>query len=220
METVINQHGLDIEALKSSRLPLTGGAQIGSCITLGSEERIMIIPYHRFSYHYCYCFCIGPSQAVGVPKDSRVSLAEHDMAKMETFGSNRPPVAPSSATPDYYQGSVAQRSGQSFDQESPSSLDSRSANSLSQDRRDTANWEKQGSQKDGKKAATKRKRGDASSPVEPHVDGPSQLDSRNTVVNARKGKMTKVEPSDGLSVKIGEQTNFNMVSSSGQMDLL
>ncbi|KAI9115171.1 hypothetical protein K1719_014184 [Acacia pycnantha] len=173
METVINQHGLDIEALKSSRLPLTGGAQI------------------------------GPSQAVGVPKDSRVGLAEHDMSKMEPFGSNRPPVAPSSGTPDYYQGSVAQRSGQSFDQESPSSLDSRSANSLSQDRRDTANWEKQGSQKDGKKAATKRKRGDASSPVEPHVDGPSQLDSRNTVVNARKGKMTKVEPSDGLPVKSG-----------------
>lgn len=30
METVINQHGLDIEALKSSRLPLTGGPQIGN----------------------------------------------------------------------------------------------------------------------------------------------------------------------------------------------
>lgn len=30
METVINQHGLDIEALKSSRLPLTGVPQIGN----------------------------------------------------------------------------------------------------------------------------------------------------------------------------------------------
>jgi len=31
METVISQHGLDIEALKSSRLPLTGGGpQIGN----------------------------------------------------------------------------------------------------------------------------------------------------------------------------------------------
>lgn len=29
METVINQHGLDIEALKSSRLPLSGGTQVG-----------------------------------------------------------------------------------------------------------------------------------------------------------------------------------------------
>lgn len=29
METVINQHGIDIEALKSSRLPLTGGPHVG-----------------------------------------------------------------------------------------------------------------------------------------------------------------------------------------------
>jgi hypothetical protein len=30
METVINLHGLDIEALKSSRLPLISGPQIGN----------------------------------------------------------------------------------------------------------------------------------------------------------------------------------------------
>ena len=29
METVINQHGLDVEALNSSRLPLTGGTHMG-----------------------------------------------------------------------------------------------------------------------------------------------------------------------------------------------
>lgn len=29
METVIDQHGLDIEALKLSRLPLTSGNQMG-----------------------------------------------------------------------------------------------------------------------------------------------------------------------------------------------
>lgn len=211
METVINQHGLDIEALKSSRLPLTGGAQIGSYVTMGSKGRIVIIPYHSSHIVFVIVFCIGPSQAVGAPKESRVGLAEHDISKMEPFASNRPPVGPGSGAPEYYQGSVAQRSSQSFDQESPSSLDSRSANSLSQDRRDTANWEKQGSQKDGKKATTKRKRGDTSSPVEPQVDGSSQLDSRNTVVNARKGKMAKGEPSDGLPVKSGEQTNFNTV---------
>lgn len=28
METVVNQHGLDIEALKSSRLPHAGGTQM------------------------------------------------------------------------------------------------------------------------------------------------------------------------------------------------
>lgn len=33
METVINQNGLDMEALKSSRLPLTSGSQIGDSST-------------------------------------------------------------------------------------------------------------------------------------------------------------------------------------------
>ena len=33
METVINQHGLDIEALRASRLPLTGGTQMGDSTT-------------------------------------------------------------------------------------------------------------------------------------------------------------------------------------------
>ncbi|KAK7387852.1 hypothetical protein VNO78_22648 [Psophocarpus tetragonolobus] len=189
METVINQHGLDIEALKSSRLPLTGGPQIGSS-----------------------------SQPVNVTKDPRVGLAENEVSKMDPFSSGRPPVAPSGGGPDYYQGSVAQRSSQSFDQGSPSSLDSRSANSQSQDRRETANWDKQVNQKDGKKATTKRKRGDTSSPVELHVDSPSQLDPRNTGVNPRKGKMTKAESSDGLPVKSGELTNYNMAPNGGQMD--
>ncbi|KAE9602017.1 putative DNA helicase chromatin remodeling SNF2 family [Lupinus albus] len=168
METVINQHGLDIEALKASRIPLTGGPQIGSS-----------------------------SQAVGVAKDSQVVLAENEMSKFDSLASGRPPVAPSGGAPDYYQGSVAQRNSQSFDQGSPSSLDSRSANSQSQDRRDTANWDKQVNPKDCKKATTKRKRGDTSSPVQLH-DLPSQLDPRNTAANARKGKQNKAEPPDGL----------------------
>ena len=33
METVINQHGIDIEALKSSRLPMAGGTQTGDSAT-------------------------------------------------------------------------------------------------------------------------------------------------------------------------------------------
>lgn len=33
METVINQHGIDIEALKSPRLPMAGGTQTGDSAT-------------------------------------------------------------------------------------------------------------------------------------------------------------------------------------------
>ncbi|PNX74946.1 chromatin structure-remodeling complex protein SYD, partial [Trifolium pratense] len=65
VETMINQHGLDIEALQSSRLPLIGGPQIGTS-----------------------------SQAVGGAKDSRAGLAENEAPKMEPFASGRPPIAP------------------------------------------------------------------------------------------------------------------------------
>lgn len=135
-------------------------------------------------------------------------MAENEVSKVDPFASNRPPVGPSSAGHDYYQGSLAHRSSQSFDHESPSSLDSRSANSQSQERQ----------QKDGKKATTKRKRGETSLPMEQHIDNTQQLDTRNAVVNPRKGKMNKVEPHTSLSVKGGERTNFNMVPSSGQME--
>ncbi|KAL1320112.1 uncharacterized protein [Arachis hypogaea] len=188
METVINQHNLDIESLKSSRPPSSGA---------GSSQR-------------------GTSQAVGVATDSRAGLPENVMPKMDSFASGRPPFAPSIGAPDHYQGSAAQRSGQSFDHGSPSSLDSRSANSQSRDRRDTTNLDKQVNQKDGRKATSKRKRGDTLSPAEPHVDIPSHLDQRNTA-NTRKGKMTKAESSDGLPVRSGELTNFNRVPSSSQM---
>lgn len=140
-------------------------------------------------------------------KDSKASLAENEMSKIEPFTSSRPPVVPSGAGHDYYQASGTHRSSQSFDHESPSSLDTRSANSQSQER-----------QKDGKKASTKRKRGDSSISHEPQNENPQQLDSRNSVVNPRKGKMNKVDAPGGFSVKGAEHSNFNMVPSGGQME--
>nr|XP_011462683.1 PREDICTED: chromatin structure-remodeling complex protein SYD isoform X2 [Fragaria vesca subsp. vesca] len=188
METVINQHGLDIEALKSSRIPLSGGAQTGS------------------------------SQATGVAKDSNTGLAETEVSKMDPFSSSRPPIGSLSTGHDYYQGSATHRSSQSFDHESPSSLDSRSANSQSQERRDTENLDKQVTRKDGKKATTKRKRGDTSVPTEAQHDNPQSLDTIDSVVNMRKGKMSKGELPPGFSIKGGENASFNIVPSSGQME--
>lgn len=147
-----------------------------------------------------------------------MGLPENEVSKIDSFASSRPPVGPSSAGHDYFQGPGSHRNSQSFDHESPSSLDSRSANSQSQERRDTANWDKQVNQKDGKKTTTKRKRGDASVPTEPHTDNPQQLDSRNTVVNTRKGKMSKVESSSGFAIKGGEHANFNILQSSSPME--
>ncbi|KAM1066671.1 hypothetical protein ACFX2B_021816 [Malus domestica] len=185
METVINQHGLDIEALKSSRLPMSGGTQTGS------------------------------SHAVGVAKDSKAGLTENEMSNMDTFSSSRPPVGPSSTGNDYYQGSATHRSSQSFDHESPSSLDSRSTNSQSQERRDA---NKQVNRKDGKKPTTKRKREDTSMPMELHPENPKHLDTGNAAVTTRKGKINKAEPLAGFSSKGGENANFNIGPSGGQME--
>ncbi|KAA3480994.1 chromatin structure-remodeling complex protein SYD-like isoform X2 [Gossypium australe] len=173
METVINRHGLDLEALKSSRLP---GSQI----------------VDSTSGQY-----VGSSQAVSVPKDSKAGAAQNEIPKFDPFSSSRPPVGPSIAGHEYYQGAATHRGSQSFDHGSPSSLDTRSANSQSQD--------KQMNQNDSKKGATKRKRGDSSSPLEPNFD-----ESLITVVDPRKGKMNKAETSG--------PANYNMVPSSGQME--
>lgn len=145
-------------------------------------------------------------------------MAEDERSKTDPFGSSRPPVGPSSGGHDFYQAPGTRRSSQSFDHESPSSLDSRSANSQSQERRDTANWDKQVNQKDSKKTTSKRKRGDTSVPMEPYNDNSQQLDSRTTIVNSRKGKMNKIEPSSGFMGKGGEHTNFNILPSSGQVE--
>ncbi|TYI61650.1 hypothetical protein E1A91_D10G188300v1 [Gossypium mustelinum] len=173
METVIKRHGLDLEALKSSRLP---GSQI----------------VDSTSGQY-----VGSSQAVSVPKDSKAGAAQNEIPKFDPFSSSSPPVGPSIAGHEYYQGAATHRGSQSFDHGSPSSLDTRSANSQSQD--------KQMNQNDSKMGAAKRKRGDSSSPLEPNFD-----ESLNAVVDPRKGKMNKAETSG--------PADYNMVPSSGQME--
>ncbi|XAR60396.1 DNA helicase [Bertholletia excelsa] len=191
METVIHQHGLDIEALKSSRLPLTGATQGDSSST-------------QFA---------GSSQAAVISKDSKAGIGENEIANLHA--SSRPPVGPGSAGHDIYQGSVSHLSAKSLDHESPSSFDNRSANSQSQERHDVANWEKS-NQNDSKKGNGKRKRADSSSTTEPHIDNPQQLDAN---INARKGKsVSKVEPPGSVSVKGSEHSQFNMAQGSGQME--
>ncbi|KAA8528106.1 hypothetical protein F0562_035025 [Nyssa sinensis] len=193
METVINQHGLDIEVLKSSRPPLAGGTHMGDSSS-------------QFA---------GSSQTVGTVKDSKATLAENEMSKVDPHASNRPPVGPSGTGQNIYQGSVPHLGNKSFGNESPSSFDTRSTNSQSQERCDTPNWEKL-NQKDSKKANSKRKRADLSSVTEAHIDNPQQLDTRN--LNPRKGKVVnKVDPPGKVFVESGKHGHSNMVKSSGEM---
>ncbi|KAJ8766374.1 hypothetical protein K2173_022433 [Erythroxylum novogranatense] len=187
METVINQNGLDIEALKTSHLPLAGATPMGD------------------SGKYA-----GSSQSGVVSKDFKSGLVENEISKRDPLSSTRAAVGQSSSGHGYYQGSGTHRSGQSFDHESPSSLDTRSTNSQSQERGQN--------QKQSKKSAAKRKRDDPSLPSEPHVENLQQFDARNSVVSARKGKLYKVDSPGGFSGKGGENSGFNTVSGSGQLE--
>lgn len=171
----------------------------------GACEFLAYISLIVNKWQYLYA---GSSHAVGVAKDSKVGLAENEISKIDPFASTRPPVGPSGAGAghDYYQGSGTHRSSQSFDHESPSSLDTRSANSQSQERGVN--------QKDGKKSAAKRKRGDSSFPSEPHIDNQPQLDSRNAVVNQRKAKTNKIDSPGGFSARGSENTGQLELSTS------
>ncbi|KAK3027834.1 hypothetical protein RJ639_040584 [Escallonia herrerae] len=190
METVINQHGLDIEGLMSSRLPSASGTQGGD----SASSQLA-----------------GSSQRVLVSKDSKESLAENELA-----ASTRLPVGPSSAAHDIYQGSISHLNSRSFDHESPSSFDNKSANSQSQERRDSPSWENV-NEKDTKKGSSKRKRADPLLPTEAHITNMAPLDARNR--NPRADKMVnKVEPVRSSSVQGGESSHLNMVQSSSQME--
>ncbi|KAI3744865.1 hypothetical protein L1987_57961 [Smallanthus sonchifolius] len=86
METVINRHGLDIEALMSSRQPLTSGTQAG-------ESSLSQIA--------------GSSQQTAVENDLKKNITTEDTAKLSTF-SSKPLHVPSSLGHDIYQGSANQ----------------------------------------------------------------------------------------------------------------
>ncbi|CAL5352495.1 unnamed protein product [Camellia sinensis] len=193
METVINQHSIDMEALNSSHLPLSGGTHMGDSSST------------QFA---------GSSQTAAIAKDSKAGMSESEVAN--SHPSSRPPVGPSSAGHDIYQGSVSRLGTKSLDDESPSSFDTRSANSQSQERHDTSNRDK-ANQNDGKMASSKRKRADSSSTAEPHIDNPQHVDTGN--LHARKGKLVnKVKPPGSLSVKGSKHSHFNLVQGSGQME--
>ncbi|PSR86840.1 Chromatin structure-remodeling complex protein like [Actinidia chinensis var. chinensis] len=192
METVINQHGLDVEALNSSRLPLTDGTHMGDSSSI------------QFA---------GSSQAAALARDSKPGIAENEVANSHAL--SRPPVGPSNAAHYIYQGSVSHPTSKSLDHESPSSYDTRSANSLSQERHDAAS--EKAKQNGSKKTGGKRKRADLLSTSEAHIENSKQINTSN--LNARKGKLgNKVEAPGSLSVKGNEHSQFNMVQSCGQLE--
>ncbi|KAJ0987238.1 hypothetical protein J5N97_005594 [Dioscorea zingiberensis] len=196
METVISQHGLDINALKSSRVPLASGNQVVDSDPQFSSGRIDMpnkgVPMNTWhgasnsqTKEEVYA---GSFQNYVVPKDSSVlDLARHDGLLSNRTAATLRRV--DSMGPDYHQGSVSQKSTKSYEHESPASVpmdETRSANS--QEGHDTARSDKQLSIKDPKRTGGKRKRADPKTVPDAHHDSPRSSDSPSAPFNLRKGK--------------------------------
>lgn len=203
METVINQHGIDIDALRSSRLPSASGPQMGekevsdNQLPIGSSgmpnrgmpaSTWQAASSSQITTGEAY---VGPFQTYGVLKDSKGFIGAKEMGRNDLQMPNRPSVGVSrmdSMGTDVHQGSVSQRSSKSSDHESPASVpteDTRSANS--QDKQDSIKSNNQMSKKGGKKTAPKRKRAEPKGTTDVQSQ---QSDAQSTGSNSRKGKQT------------------------------
>ncbi|KAK4370330.1 hypothetical protein RND71_009805 [Anisodus tanguticus] len=90
METVVKQHGLDIEALMSSRLPMSGGAQVG-------EAALSQVA--------------GSSQRAGVTRETKENLLGNEMVKPDAYASSSAVSGPSGTGHGIYQASAPHISG-------------------------------------------------------------------------------------------------------------
>ncbi|KAH7655982.1 DNA helicase protein [Dioscorea alata] len=196
METVIGQHGLDINALKASRVSLPSGSQMVDTDKQFSSggidmanKGVPLSTWHSASSSQAKEEVYGGAfQNYGVPKDSKVlDMARHDglLSNRTTAGLRRV----DSMGTDVHQVSVSQKSTQSYEHESPASVpmeESRSANS--QEGHDTERSDKQLGSKDPKKTGGKRKRTDPKAVPDVQYDSPRSSDSPSSAFNSRKGR--------------------------------
>ncbi|KAG8094264.1 hypothetical protein GUJ93_ZPchr0012g20724 [Zizania palustris] len=193
METVVSQHGIDMDALRSSRIPLAGGPQAGDSSGAMSKDKEII-----------------GSLSPMVGSDASQSNAHAglwnfpsgstDMTRHGTSIPGRVPAGPNRsdvAGADIHQGSMSQKSGRSSGMESPASLqieDTRSMNSHDSLKSD---------EKTSKKSSSKRKRMDPKATGDMHSEDNSKSDAISTGHNIRKGKQagkagTQGQPSSGV----------------------
>ncbi|CAL9188699.1 unnamed protein product [Musa hybrid cultivar] len=224
LETVINQHGLDIEALKSSRLPFAGAPQVGSSGHAKSKDKEAITN-------------LLPTSSTDVPQNSTPvatwQVASTNPAKEETYAGpsqsyimmKNSIAAPgavdiSSKLPggiskmdsiglDVQQSCLFQKASKSSEHESPASMpmeDTRSANSS--ERHDIAKFDNQTTKKDIKKTVPKRKRANSKVAEDSLPDSPQLSDTSAMGHNTRKGKQTDKSGRQG-ELKAGDQEQPN-----------
>ncbi|CAM0913347.1 unnamed protein product [Alopecurus aequalis] len=176
METVVNQHGIDMDALRSSRVPFAGGPQAVDPSGVMSKDKEIIGGQSPMVGS-------GSSQSSG---QAALRQFPSDMTRPGVYipgrvpaGQNRGDVAGS----DIHQGSMSQKSGRSSGIESPASLqmeDTRSMNSHDSLKSD---------EKTSKKASSsKRKRMDSKAAEDMQSEDNSKSDAISSGQNIRKKK--------------------------------
>ncbi|CAN6198094.1 unnamed protein product [Urochloa humidicola] len=175
METVVNQHGIDMDALRSSRIPFSGGPQAGDSSGAMSKNKEVIGNQPPM---------VGSdaSQNSGQAGLWQFPSGSTDMARHGASLLGRVPAGPNRgdfSAADIHQGSMSQKSGRSSGIESPASLqmeDTRSMNSHDSLKSD---------EKTSKKTSSKRKRMDSKGSGDLHSEDNSKSDA---ISNTRKGK--------------------------------
>ncbi|XP_051203890.1 uncharacterized protein [Lolium perenne] len=181
METVVNQHGIDMDALRSSRVPFAGGPQAVDSSGVLSKDKEIIGSQSPM---------VGSDASQG---SGQAAPWQFPSGRVPT-GQNRGDVAGS----DIHQGSMSQKSGRSSGIESPASLqmeDTRSMNSHDSLKSD---------EKTSKKASSsKRKRMDSKATGDMQSEDNSKSDAISSGQNIRKKKQlgkggTQGQPSKGV----------------------
>ncbi|PAN25126.1 hypothetical protein PAHAL_4G277400 [Panicum hallii] len=178
METVVNQHGIDMDALRSSRIPFAGGPQAGDSSGAMPKDKEVIGNQSPM---------VGSdaSQNSGQAGLWQFPSVSTDMTRHGASVSARVPTGPNRgdfSAADIHQGSMSQKSGRSSGIESPASLqmeDTRSMNSHDSLKSD---------EKTSKKTSSKRKRMDSKGAGDLHSEDNSKSDAISTGQNTRKGK--------------------------------
>ncbi|XP_078434053.1 uncharacterized protein LOC144705318 [Wolffia australiana] len=192
METVISQHRLDIEALKSSHLSLGTVPQMGdsrlrqtagnapeSSVGFGmAQKQTGISMWHSTQTSVAKDECFNRTAPNYTSQNFTEATGPSDTAKTELLRSDLMYRGPPTQSP---------KSGKSLEHESSTSLpmeDSRSGNS--QERHNSAASDVQAQRK--KKSNAKRKRAESKESSEILGDDPQQSDSASTLFNSLKSK--------------------------------
>ncbi|KAF6176620.1 hypothetical protein GIB67_034482 [Kingdonia uniflora] len=222
METVISQHGLDIEVLKSSRLPLSGGSVEPGNVCSMDKNALQ----NPTQLGHSAVPLIGTPVGAWHAGSSSTMREEVHGGSIRKGGVLKPVLSENELTNpnrllgqsrlenighDIYQGSSgSQRNSNLFEHESPSSMDTRSANS--QERHEDGYLDKQGQRKQNKKVIAKRKRSDS---TDTKSENMQQLDTTNTGFKQRKGRaMNSADQQGHFNTNGSEYTPENRVQNS------